>query len=100
MNVYLFLPFSLCRDAARTLDKMAVISVNAIKDALQQIEKYDPEKANEIRNAEEETDHLEDILGTYLVKTGIRKLSADESLQATKYMKLIGDYERISDHCG
>ncbi|MGI6742272.1 MAG: Na/Pi cotransporter family protein [Eubacteriales bacterium] len=81
-----------------TLDKMAVISVNAIKDALQQIEKYDPEKANEIRNAEEETDHLEDILGTYLVKLASRKLSADESLQATKYMKLIGDYERISDH--
>ena len=81
-----------------TLDKMAVISVNAIKDALQQIEQYDEEKASEIRDAEEESDHLEDILGSYLVKLTSKKLSADESIQATAFMKLIGDYERISDH--
>ncbi len=80
------------------LDKMAVLAVTAIKDSLRQIEQYDEENGIEIRAAEEETDHLEDILGSYLVKLTSRKLAAEESIQATEYMKLIGDYERIADH--
>ena len=77
------------------LDRMAI---NALKSSMNCILKYDEETAKSIRKAEDETDHFEDILGTYLLKLTSRNLSDEESVKATEYMKLIGDYERIADH--
>ncbi len=82
----------------QVLDSMARIAVSAMKDSIGSITKYDEEIALRIREAEEETDHLEDILGTYLVKLTSTQLGENESAKATEYMKLIGDYERIADH--
>ncbi len=80
------------------LDKMALESVEALKTSLELVKEYDEEKASRIREAEDYTDHIEDILGSYLVKLTACDLKQDESEQATEYMKLIGDYERIADH--
>nr|MCR5234156.1 Na/Pi cotransporter family protein [Lachnospiraceae bacterium] len=82
----------------QVLDRMAETAVEAMKEALTTVCRYDEEKALYIREAEEETDHLEDILGTYLVKLTSTQLGENESAKATEYMKLIGDYERIADH--
>lgn len=82
----------------QVLDSMAGIAVSAMKDSICSITKYDEEIALRIREAEEKTDHLEDILGTYLVKLTSTQLGENESAKATEYMKLIGDYERIADH--
>ena len=82
----------------QVLDSMAGIAVSAMKDSIGSIAKYDEEIALRIREAEEKTDHLEDILGTYLVKLTSTQLGENESAKATEYMKLIGDYERIADH--
>lgn len=82
----------------QVLDSMAGIAVSAMKDSIGSITKYDEEIALRIREAEEKTDHLEDILGTYLVKLTSTQLGENESAKATEYMKLIGDYERIADH--
>ena len=80
------------------LDRMAVSAGRALKASLDIVDHYDSEKAEKIRKAEDETDHLEDIIGTYLVKLDSRQLGEEESVKATEYMKLIGDYERIADH--
>ena len=82
----------------QVLDSMAGIAVAALKDSIGSICKYDEEIALRIREAEEETNHLEDILGTYLVKLTSTQLGENESAKATEYMKVIGDYERIADH--
>ncbi len=82
----------------QVVDRMAQTAVGAMKEALKTVCRYDNEKALYIREAEEETDHLEDILGTYLVKLASTQLDEIESAKATEYMKLIGDYERIADH--
>ena len=82
----------------QVVDRMAQTAVGAMKEALKTVCRYDDEKALYIREAEEETDHLEDILGTYLVKLASTQLDEIESAKATEYMKLIGDYERIADH--
>lgn len=82
----------------KTLDKMAVTASKSLKQSLTSITDYDAAAADEIRHAEDETDHLEDVLGTYLIKLTSTRLHEDESVQATEYMKLIGDYERIADH--
>ena len=82
----------------QVLDAMAQKAVASIKDSINSIFRYDKEIALRIREAEDETDHLEDILGTYLVKLTATQLGDNESAKATEYMKLIGDYERIADH--
>ena len=82
----------------QVVDRMAQTAVGAVKEALTIVCRYDKEKASYVRAAEEETDHLEDILGTYLVKLASTQLGEKESAKATEYMKLIGDYERIADH--
>ncbi len=60
--------------------------------------KYTPELAASVREKEEKTDHYEDILGTYLVKLSARQISSRDSMEAAKLLKIIGDFERISDH--
>ena len=80
------------------LDFMAGTAVAALKDSLENVIAYDEARAEKIRRAEDETDHLEDVIGTYLLKLTSRHLSEEESARATEYMKLIGDYERIADH--
>ena len=82
----------------QVLDSMAGIAVASLKDSIGSITRYDEETALRIREAEEKTDHLEDILGTYLVKLTSTQLGENESAKATEYMKVIGDYERIADH--
>lgn len=80
------------------LQSMATKAVDGMKMSMDLVTDYHEEKAEQIKQYEDETDHLEDVLGTYLVKLTSRKISEDESVRATKYMKLIGDYERIADH--
>ena len=82
----------------QVIEHMAAITVSAIEDSLAVVLKYDREKAERIRQAEAETDALEDLIGTYLLKLTARSISEEESAKATEYLKLIGDYERMADH--
>lgn len=77
---------------------MADCAVKALEKSLQVLVKYSPSEAEEIRYAEEKCDKYEDILGTYLIKVGSMKLGQEESEETTTLLKVIGDYERISDH--
>lgn len=78
--------------------EMAEVSVSGFKNSMNMLTKYDDSAAEEVRIAESECDHYEDILGTYLVKLSGRRISGGDSLQVSKLLKLIGDFERISDH--
>ena len=79
-------------------NEMANCAVGAFKDSLKLLSEYSPELAQDIRKAEKRTDHYEDILGTYLVKLSMRSISDADSNEAAKSLKIIGDFERISDH--
>lgn len=78
--------------------EMAKSSVTALKNGLNMLTKFDPSVAQEIREAEEKADHYEDILGTYLVKLSRYQISDSDSSEVSKLLKVIGDFERISDH--
>ena len=78
--------------------KMARCAVQALKNALLRATDSRMELAQSIRKDEEQCDHLEDLLGTYLVRVSAQKLSEAESSEATELLKVIGDFERISDH--
>ena len=77
---------------------MASISVEAINDAIKSFSDYTKTRAQNIRDDEERTDKYEDILGSYLVKISAIHISAEDSAEAAKLIKMTGDYERISDH--
>ena len=77
---------------------MAETAVSALKDSLCLLRDYAPEAAASVRKKENQTDHDEDILGTYLVKLSARQISESDSREAAKLLKLIGDFERIADH--
>ncbi len=82
----------------QVLGNMAELSVRAFRDSTACVLNYDKAIADRVREAEDNTDHLEDLISTYLLKLTSRHLGDEESVKATEYLKLIGDYERIADH--
>ena len=78
--------------------EMAAESVTALKKSLNMFDKFDSRVAEEIRKSESKADHYEDILGTYLVKLSEHQISDRDSSTVSKLLKVIGDFERISDH--
>lgn len=77
---------------------MAQIAILALKESLDSFQDYTPELEDSIRSKEDLTDHYEDLLGTYLLKLSAQKLSEQDGEEVTKLLKVIGDFERISDH--
>ena len=84
-----------CRKVAAD---MANCAVTSMKRGIAALTDYTPALAEQVRQAENQTDHYEDILGTYLVKLSTRRISASDSNEAAKLLKIIGDFDRISDH--
>ena len=82
----------------QVLGNMAELSIQAFRDSTACVLNYDKVIADRIHEAEDNTDHLEDLISTYLLKLTSRHLGDEESVKATEYLKLIGDYERIADH--
>ena len=86
-------------DRCRTLTReMADCAVEALISSLDSLKSYTPEAAGKIRDAEDKTDHYEDILGSFLVKLSAQELSKADSTETSKMLHMIGDFERISDH--
>lgn len=84
-----------CRAVA---GEMARCAGEALHMALTTFENYSQELAESIRENESRCDRYEDELGTYLVRLSAQQLSDAESEEATELLKIIGDFERISDH--
>lgn len=85
------------RSRALTLE-MARVAVESLRDSIDCLRKYDAERAAAIREAEDKTDHYEDIIGTYLVKLSTQMLNESEGAEASMLLRAIGDFDRISDH--
>lgn len=84
-----------CREVA---SDMARTASDALKESLLALKAYSPKLAASVREKEEKTDYYEDILSTYLVRLSACQISAADSTEAAKLLKMIGDFERISDH--
>ncbi len=77
---------------------MAAVATESMSQALAALFSYSEESAERIREAEDETDNYEDMLGTYLVKLSSLQIGDKDSAEAAKLLRVIGDFERISDH--
>ena len=78
--------------------EMAECAVDSLREGMQILTEYTPERASLIREYEDRTDRYEDVLGSYLVKLSNRQMDGDLSEEAGMLLKAIGDLERISDH--
>ncbi len=84
-----------CREVTVELAKC---SIGCMSNAIKLFDDYSPELAQKIRDDEEKSDHYEDILGSYLVRLSSQGISSADSAEAAMLLKVIGDFERISDH--
>lgn len=81
-----------------TVLEMGMIAVEGIEISLDVIDNYDSEKISKVKYLEDKTDKYEDIIGEYLVKLTGHRISENDALESTKLHKMIGDFERLSDH--
>lgn len=81
-----------------TVLDMGTMATESIIMALDVLYDYNAEKISEVRALEDKTDKYEDIIGEYLVKLSGHSISESDALESTKLLKMIGDFERLSDH--
>lgn len=84
-----------CRRETRL---MAEESISALQNSLLAFQSCTPARSAQIHASEERTDRLEDQLGSYLIRLSAQPLSSQDSEEAARLLKVIGDFERLADH--
>lgn len=84
--------------AKSVLVDMASLSVKSLTNALDMVSDFDEDTAQSILDAEDKVDMYEDKLGTFLVKLSSHRLNESDQHELSKYLHILSDYERISDH--
>lgn len=77
---------------------MAYEAVDSIRMACNLFSKYNNSIADSILKSEADIDKYEDKIGNYLLGLTNYSLSEKDNIETTKYLHIIGDLERISDH--
>ncbi len=80
------------------VNQMATATLKAYNRSLSLLDNYDSEIAEKVRKAEKLADKYEDTLGTFLAKLSTHATSDSDSRLSATLLKVIGDFERISDH--
>ena len=78
--------------------KMAEASAGAMQLAMGLTRTFDAKTLDQILAMEEETDHYEDALGTYLVQLSGQNLSVSDNRVLNTLLYTVADLERIADH--
>jgi len=95
----LFVTPAIALERAHTiLNEMGFLSFDILQQSLDLLETFDEKKAEVVIEGENKADMYEDKLGTYMVKLSGYSMSESDSHEMTKYLHMIGDLERISDH--
>ncbi len=78
--------------------EMGVCCAKALRDSLSSLSGYTKELAASVKEKESLADHYEDILSSYMLKLSSHGMGEAEYTESAMLLKLIGDFERISDH--
>lgn len=81
-----------------TVLEMGMLAAEGIEISFDIIDNYDSKEIDKVKYLEDKTDKYEDIIGEYLVKLTGHRINEADALEATKLHKMIGDFERLSDH--
>lgn len=77
---------------------MAKAAVDSLTQSIAALDEMTPERSEQIREKETQTDRDEDQLGSYLVKLSSHPLSEEDGKSVSMLLHVIGDFERIADH--
>ena len=78
--------------------KMAAAAQEAMKLASGLTVSFDPAIMQQVIDLENETDHYEDALGSYLVKLSNKKLTVEDNRTLNTLLYTVSDMERLGDH--
>ncbi len=78
--------------------EMAEKAVDCMHKAIGILFSYDAQTAQKIREQEDLIDQYEDHAGSYLIKISAQPINEKAGAEAAMLLRLIGDFERISDH--
>lgn len=84
-----------CRENAISMVRLVQ---DTILEAIDLQKNYSGKKVKLIRENEEIIDRYEDNLGSFVVKLTRRELSEQDSMELSKILHVINDFERIGDH--
>ncbi len=82
----------------RITTEMSYVAKETMVEAIESLFSFDKNKEASILKKEDLVDIYEDKLGSYLVRLAGFDLSDRDSMQISKLLHTIGDFERISDH--
>ena len=81
-----------------TIFDMAALARQALDAAVSLLWNFSEDGYSQVLAMEEKGDRYEDQLGTYLLKLTAQTLSEQQSREVTKYLHVLSDFERITDH--
>lgn len=81
-----------------TVNSMANTARENLLQAIGLMEHYTDAGMEQVEQTEDLVDRYEDKLGTYLVKLNTQELDVKQNQNVSKYLHLLSDFERISDH--
>ncbi|MBR6760904.1 MAG: Na/Pi cotransporter family protein [Oscillospiraceae bacterium] len=79
-------------------NEMAMAAQKSVCDATGLFTVWNEKTAADVDKMEDDIDHYEDILGTYLVKLSHTELSDADHRQVARMLHTINDLERLGDH--
>lgn len=82
----------------KVMDQMMHAAAKNFRKANELLTEFNQVKFDKIMSREDRIDSFEDSLGAYLVRLNTLALSEQETLEVAKYLSLITNVERISDH--
>ena len=81
-----------------TISAMAEQSRQALESAFSLLTSYSEEGFAAVEGMEASVDRYEDCLGSYLAKLTGQDLNEQQSMEVSKFLHTLSDFERISDH--
>lgn len=80
------------------IDSMAAKALESVKCAVNARNGSDKDALKKVFDLEGVLDRYEDKLGTYLFKITSQHLNEEQSSYVNKYLRVLSDFERMSDH--
>lgn len=80
------------------IETMATKALDSVMSAINLRRKYSREGVKKVFDLEGVLDRYEDKLGNYLLKITGADLTDEQSVTVSKYLRVLSDFERMSDH--
>ena len=78
--------------------KMSEVACSTIRESIQLLSDYTPERCEKVLAGEDKLDKYEDKLGSFLIKISAKEISDEDSRHVSRMLHSIGNFERLGDH--